>query len=287
MPTRKPTRAEVEALRRDIHHHNYRYYVLDDPEISDADYDEKLRRLEAIENECRSFAAATRRRSGLARPPSGTFKVVTRTVPMLSLDNAMSEEEVREWRDRLIRAVGEAGGTGYVCEPKIDGVAVELVYEKGLLVQASTRGDGVNGEDVTANARTIKSIPLRLHAEAKAQGARVAEHPRGDLHAHRRFRADQQTAGRKRRQTLRQPAQHRRGVAETDRSARHRGAAAPLLCVWCGEHRGTGIQSQWDQLQAFKHWGLPVNPLSQRCESIDGHHRVPRQAGRGAAEAPV
>ncbi|HEX6791990.1 MAG TPA: NAD-dependent DNA ligase LigA, partial [Candidatus Krumholzibacteria bacterium] len=151
MPTRKPARAEVEKLRRDIDHHNYRYYVLDDPEITDAEYDALLRRLEAIEAEWPEFRTPDSPTQRIGAPPEGAFGVVTRTVPMLSLDNAMTEEELREWRDRLVRAVGSAGETGYVCEPKMDGVAVELVYEKGNLVQASTRGDGVNGEDVTLN----------------------------------------------------------------------------------------------------------------------------------------
>jgi DNA ligase (NAD+) len=189
---------------------------------------------------------------------------------MLSLDNAMSEEEVREWRDRLIRAVGEAGGTGYVCEPKIDGVAVELVYEKGLLVQASTRGDGVNGEDVTANARTIKSIPLRLHAEAKGPKAPALLSIRGEIYMRiddfERINKQQEESGDKLYANPRNTAAG--SLKQIDPRVT---AKRPLRFFAYGAANigGTGIQSQWDQLQALKHWGLPVNPLSSRCEAID------------------
>jgi DNA ligase (NAD+) len=269
MPTRKPTRAEVEALRRDIDHHNYRYYVLDDPEIADAEYDRLLRRLEEIESGWPEFSSpdSPTQRVG-ARVPTAGFKVITRTVPMLSIDNAMDEEEVRGWRERLIRAVGTAGETGYVCEPKMDGTAVELVYEKGSLVQASTRGDGVNGEDVTANARTIRAIPLRLRDDGPKPPALLSV--RGEIYMRiadfERINKKQAEEGDKLYANPRNTAAG--SLKQIDPNVT---AQRPLRFFAYGAAglSRTNIHSQWQSLEAFKQWGLPVNPLSQRCDSIE------------------
>ncbi len=269
MPTRKPTRTEVEAIRRDLDHHNYRYYVLDDPEISDAEYDRLLRRLEAIEAEWPEFRSAESPTQRVGAPVSTTgFKVITRTVPMLSIDNAMDEAEVREWRERLIRAVGPAGETGYVCEPKMDGTAVELVYEKGSLVQASTRGDGTNGEDVTANARTIRAIPLRLRDDGAKPPALLSV--RGEIYMRKadfaRINQKQAEEGDKLYANPRNTAAG--SLKQIDPRVT---AVRPLRFFAYGAAglAGAGIQTQWESLEAFKKWGLPVNPLSERCNSIE------------------
>jgi DNA ligase (NAD+) len=272
MPTRKPTRAEVDALRRDIDHHNYRYYVLDDPEISDAEYDELLRRLQSIEDQWPELRTPDSPTQRVGAPPEGTFKVVTRGVPMLSLDNAMDEDEVREWRERLVRAVGPAGGTGYVCEPKMDGVAVELVYEKGSLVQASTRGDGVNGEDVTLNARTIKAIPLRLRDDAGKQKPNPPQSlsVRGEVYMRiedfERINQKQADAGEKLYANPRNTAAG--SLKQIDPRVT---ATRPLRFFAYGAVNigSTGIDSQWALLESLKAWGFPVNPLSRRCDSLD------------------
>lgn len=269
MPTRKPTRAEVEALRRDIDHHNYRYYVLDDPEIADAEYDRLLRRLEEIESGWPEFSSpdSPTQRIG-ARVPTAGFKVITRTVPMLSIDNAMDEEEVRAWRERLIRAVGTAGETGYVCEPKMDGTAVELVYEKGRLVQASTRGDGVNGEDVTANVRTIRAIPLRLRDDGPKPPALLSV--RGEIYMRiadfERINQKQAEEGDKLYANPRNTAAG--SLKQIDPRVT---AERPLRFFAYGAANlpRTGINSQWELLEALKAWGLPVNPLSQRSDTIE------------------
>jgi DNA ligase (NAD+) len=273
MPTRKPTRAEVEALRRDLDHHNYRYYVLDDPEISDAEYDALLRRLEAIESEWPEFRSAdspTQRVGALA--PTAGFNVVTRTVPMLSIDNAMDPEEVAEWRNRLVRAVGAAGETDYVCEPKMDGVAVELVYEKGSLVQASTRGDGVHGEDVTANVRTIRAIPLRLRTDDGSKKHKIPNllSVRGEIYMRiadfERINQKQADSGDK------LYANPRNTAAGSLKQLDPRVTAERPLRFFAYGAAGlasTGIDSQWESLEAFRQWGLPVNPLSARCDTVD------------------
>jgi DNA ligase (NAD+) len=272
MPTRKPTRAEVEALRREIDHHSHRYYILDDPEIPDAEYDALLRRLEKIEAEWPEYRTPDSPTQRVGAPPTDAFKVVTRRVPMLSLDNAMNEEEMREWRERLVRAVGDAGARGYVCEPKMDGVAVELVYQDGALVQASTRGDGVNGEDVTLNARTIRAVPLRLRRDG---GKRDPKPPsllsvRGevfmriaDFEAINRKQAD---SGEKLYANPRNTAAG--SLKQLDPRVT---AARPLrFFAYGAAHIGsTGVDSQWTLLQTLRVWGLPVNPLSERCETIE------------------
>src|SRR5215469_500632 len=154
--------AEAESLREQINHHNYRYYVLDDPEITDAEYDHLMRRLEELEQahpEIRTLDSPTQR---VGAAPSQEFAAVRHRRMMLSLGNAMSAEEMLEFDRRIKRFLRSDGDLEYVAEVKLDGLAVELVYEDGHLTVGSTRGDGINGEDVTQNIRTIKSVPLRL-----------------------------------------------------------------------------------------------------------------------------
>jgi len=154
----------VEELRELVNHHLYRYHVLDDPEISDAEYDELIRELRALEDRFPELITpdSPTRRVGAA--PAGLFRPVPHRAPMLSLDNAFSEEELRAWGARVER--GLAGATAsFACELKIDGVACALTYEGGVLTQAATRGDGRTGEDITANVRTLKAIPRRLRVD--------------------------------------------------------------------------------------------------------------------------
>jgi DNA ligase (NAD+) len=155
----------VRQLRAEIERHNHRYYVLDDPEISDADYDALFRELQQFEQrhpELITSASPTQRVGGA---PLSAFPAVAHGTPMLSLNNAFSEEEVCNF-DRRIREALDVGTVQYCAEPKFDGLAISLRYEDGVFVQGATRGDGYSGEDVTANLRTVRSIPLRLRGEA-------------------------------------------------------------------------------------------------------------------------
>src|SRR5438094_1254701 len=161
-PNLEQLETEAESLREQINHHNYRYYVLDDPEITDAEYDRLMRRLEELEQahpEVRTPDSPTQR---VGAAPSQEFGVVRHRRMMLSLGNAMKAEEMLEFDRRIKRFLRSEDDIEYVAEVKLDGLAVELVYEEGHLKVGSTRGDGVNGEDVTQNIRTIKSVPLRL-----------------------------------------------------------------------------------------------------------------------------
>ncbi len=160
----------IEELRRQIRYHEERYYVLSDPEIADAEFDALMKELERLEAENPDLVTTdspTRRVGGRA---AAGFETVEHAQPMLSLDNAYSEEELRAFDERVRRGLGETGSVPdsvpYVAELKIDGLSVAVTYHDGVLVRGATRGDGVRGEDVTANVRTIRSIPLRLRGDA-------------------------------------------------------------------------------------------------------------------------
>ena len=154
----------VEELRELINHHLYRYHVLDDPEVSDAEYDELIGELRALENGFPELITPDSPTQRVGAAPAELFRPVPHRAPMLSLDNAFSEDELRAWGARVDRGLAGATPT-FVCELKIDGVACALTYEDGVLTVAATRGDGRVGEDITANVRTLKSIPRRLDTE--------------------------------------------------------------------------------------------------------------------------
>jgi DNA ligase (NAD+) len=161
----KAAAKRAEELRRQLEYHGHRYYVLDDPEISDADYDaliNELRDIEAASPELRTPDSPTQRVGG---KPLDKFEPVKHLQPMLSLANARNADELRAWEARVRKLAEQEewkGEVEYVTEPKIDGLAISLVYENGVLVRGATRGDGETGEDVTQNLKTIKSIPLRV-----------------------------------------------------------------------------------------------------------------------------
>jgi DNA ligase (NAD+) len=161
MTAPRTARSRARELREQLHEHNYRYYVLDDPSISDAQYDALLRELQALEAqypELQTDDSPTRR---IGAPPRAAFGAVRHAQRMLSLDNAFSDAELEAF-DRRVRELLEVDSVDYAAEPKLDGLAVSLRYRDGVLVQAATRGDGTTGEDVTQNVRTIDSVPLKL-----------------------------------------------------------------------------------------------------------------------------
>jgi DNA ligase (NAD+) len=158
--------ARAAELRAQIAQHDYRYYVLDDPLVSDADYDRLMQELRALENADPSLVTADSPTQRVSGTPSGAFGEVVHTLPMLSLDNAFTEEDLGAFDRRIHERLGVSGDLDYVAEPKLDGLAVAVTYRNGLLERAATRGDGVTGEEVTANVRTIRTVPQRLRGEA-------------------------------------------------------------------------------------------------------------------------
>src|ERR1700723_907148 len=181
MPATKDIEKKIEALREKIRHHEYLYHVLDQPEISDQDYDKLLRQLKDLEAENPSLITLDSPTQRVGGKPREGFVKVAHSSPMLSLDNTYSEEELRAWERRVHELSGRSD-VDYVCELKLDGMSLALIYENGKLVRGVTRGDGSVGEDVTLNVRTVRSIPLLIPAEKlKKAGIPADFEVRGEL----------------------------------------------------------------------------------------------------------
>lgn len=161
-------RQRVADLRRDIEYHNYRYYILDDPEIPDSEWDRLLQELRELEGIYPSLITADSPTQRVGATPTDEFAEVRHRLPMLSLDNAFSEDDLNNFDRRVRERLGVDSDVEYSAEPKLDGLAISVTYERGVLVRAATRGDGATGEDVTANVRTIRSVPLHLRGSAPA-----------------------------------------------------------------------------------------------------------------------
>lgn len=160
--TSAPLRQEVEALRAQLNQHNYRYYVLDDPSIPDVEYDRLLRQLQTIEAQHPELISQDSPTQRVGAQPLAAFGEVTHEMRMLSLDNAFNDDEMRDFERRIKDRLKDSSELEFVCEPKLDGIAVSLLYENGIFVRGATRGDGQTGENITQNLRTVPSIPLTL-----------------------------------------------------------------------------------------------------------------------------
>src|SRR5215211_66990 len=169
MAAAEPTQ-RVAELSEQLQYHLYRYHVLDDPIISDAEYDALIRELRTIETDHPELITLDSPTQRVGAPASEKFAKVRHPVPMLSLGNAFDEGDLRAWRERVARVLGDSAPIAFVVEPKIDGLAIALTYEHGRLVRGATRGDGEVGEDVTANLRTISSVPLVLGDRSRELG---------------------------------------------------------------------------------------------------------------------
>jgi len=260
---------EAESLREQINHHNYRYYVLDDPEITDAEYDRLMRRLEELEQahpEIRTPDSPTQR---VGAAPSQEFGVVRHRRMMLSLGNAMSAEEMLEFDRRIKRFLRSDSEIEYVAEVKLDGLAIELVYEDGYLTVGSTRGDGINGEDVTQNIRTIKSIPLRLLKPAAAAVPKLLE-VRGEVILPRR--AFERLNDERIKANEPPFANPRNAAAGSLRQLDPRITASRPLEIFCHSHgmiQDLQFKTQWEFLNGIKQLGLRINPRSRLCRNVD------------------
>jgi DNA ligase (NAD+) len=267
-------------LREEIEYHNYRYYVLDDPEISDAAYDSLLKELEGLEERFPELKTSNSPTQRVGSAPLEEFGQVPHTIPMLSLANAMEEEAVIEFDQRVKRFLKTDAEIEYVVEPKMDGVAIELIYEQGELVVGSTRGDGYIGENVTKNLRTIKTIPLHLNERKEAAPARLEV--RGEVYMEV---SDFKTLN-KRQERLGETlfANPRNAAAGSLRQLYSTVTAQRPLKIFCygvGEVRGKTFGSQWEVLQTLPVWGLRTNPLVLRCrnirEAIDYYRKINAQ----------
>ncbi len=262
---------QIEQLRQQLHEHNYRYYVLDDPQITDAEYDRLMRRLQELEGAFPDLVSSDSPTQRVGAAPLAVFGTVLHSLPMLSLDNAFSPAEVRDFDTRVKRQLGQLEPIEYVAEPKIDGLAVELVYDEGLLVQGSTRGDGVRGEDITQNLRTIKTIPLRLIASTPASiPRRIRIDVRGEVYLTKRD--FQRLNARREEEGVPTFANPRNAAAGSLRQLDPRvtaGRPLEFFCYGVGHVEGVTFQSHWDVLQSLSRWGFKINPHSELCQGIE------------------
>lgn len=260
----------IDWLRREIERHNYLYYVLNAPVISDEAYDALMHELVDLETRFPQYITSDSPTQRIGAQPSERFGQVTHSVPMLSLDDAFSPAEVRDFENRVKKIINQTNGITFTVEPKIDGLAVEIVYENGILTQASTRGDGYTGEDVTANVKTIKSVPLRLH---RPEGITIPQRleARGEVFIHKQaFKEYNEERLHNNEPPFANP---RNAAAGSLRQLNPQITAQRPLDIFfygIGDIRPfPGIYTQWEVLQSLKSLGLKINPLIKRVKTIE------------------
>jgi DNA ligase (NAD+) len=257
---------ELERLADEIAKHDRHYHGGDAPLISDADYDALRRRNDAIEARLPKLIRPDSPSHRVGAKSSEKFGKVRHAVPMLSLDNAFNDEGIGEFVARVRRFLGlkDDAQLVFVAEPKIDGLSASLRYEHGVFVQGATRGDGMEGEDITANLRTIKDIPLRLHGRAPA----VLE-VRGEVYmTHANFAALNKRQEKDGKPVYANPRNSAAGSVRQLNPAITASRDLNFFAYAWGETSALPADSQWGMLQAFKAFGLRVNPLVRRCEAV-------------------
>ncbi len=256
----------AKKLRAALEQHSHRYYVLDDPTVSDSAYDEMFRELVGLEGQYPELQSGSSPTQRVGAPPADKFESVRHARAMLSLDNVTSAEEFLEFDERVRRQAGESALVQYMAEPKLDGIAVEIVFENGELIVASTRGDGVNGENITANVKTIRSVALRLRESDARWPVPTRLDVRGEVIFGRR---DFEELNRQR-ELNGEPlfANPRNAAAGSLRQLDSRITATRPLDVYfhgLGLVEGVSFDSLVELFEAFRSWGLRTNPLNRFC----------------------
>tara|TARA_Y100000310_G_scaffold89999_1_gene87245 strand:+ start:2152 stop:4164 length:2013 start_codon:yes stop_codon:yes gene_type:complete len=255
-----------ENLRRQIEQHNYRYHVLDDPEISDVEYDKLFRQLIELEETHPALKTPDSPSRRVGAPPLAKFGSVTHRSLMLSLDNAMNRDELIAFDGRLKRALDSQDEITYIAEPKLDGLAISLVYENGLLSTGATRGDGRTGEDITQNLRTIHTIPLRLQGQAVPPIVEI----RGEVFIEK----EQFKKLNRKREEAAEPAfaNPRNAAAGSLRQLDSSVTAERPLKFFAYEltsAEGINYTSHGESLEQLQKWQVPVNPNISNCTNIE------------------
>ena len=269
--------SRIADLRTKLNDHNFRYYVLDDPVISDSQYDELLRELQSLEEAHPKLITPDSPSQRVGASPLSAFGSITHRQPMLSLANAMNTDELVAFMDRIKKGLDTEENVEMIAEPKLDGLGVELVYENGLFIHGSTRGDGFTGEDITQNLKTIGAIPLSLRTEDRESPDLLEV--RGEvfmtLSGFKKLNEQRQAEG------LLTFANPRNAAAGSLRQLDSAITATRPLSIYCyesGEISGPSFGTHIDFLNALKEWGFPVNPESCIVEStsdmIDFHARL-------------
>ncbi|MFI4889596.1 MAG: NAD-dependent DNA ligase LigA [Steroidobacterales bacterium] len=290
MNTRKSTKtaagvaARAQELRDLIHRHDYLYYSLDAPEIPDAEYDRLMRELVAIETQDPRLRTADSPTQRVGGAPLTAFGQVRHRIPMLSLDNAFSEEEVREFDRRVRERLGTDAAVSYSAEPKLDGLAVSATYEEGVLVRGATRGDGETGEDITQNLKTIGALPLKLQGKDVPRVLEVRGEVFMPLAGFERFNREAAARGEK---TLINP---RNAAAGSLRQLDPRISASRPLDIFiygCGYVEGGELPPRQGELfKTLQRWGFRVCPLNRIVASIDACLAYYREIGAARATLP-
>ncbi len=269
--------SRIADLRTKLNDHNFRYYILDDPVISDSQYDELLRELQSLEEAHPKLITPDSPSQRVGASPLSAFGSITHRQPMLSLGNAMNTDELVAFMDRIKKGLDTEKNVEMIAEPKLDGLGVELVYENGLFIHGSTRGDGFTGEDITQNLKTIGAIPLSLRTENRESPDLLEV--RGEvfmtLSGFKKLNEERQAEG------LPTFANPRNAAAGSLRQLDSAITATRPLSIYCydsGEISGPSFGTHIDFLNALKEWGFPVNPESSIVEStsdmIDFHARL-------------
>jgi len=265
--TTKEIEQSIKKLREDIHYHNYCYYVLDSPVISDAEYDRLMRELIELEEKYPHLITPDSPTQRVGAAPLEKFGTVRHALPMLSLENAFDKAEAREFEQRIKRFLRMDGFIDYVVEPKMDGLAIEIVYEDGLLSTASTRGDGVTGEDVTQNVRTIKSIPLSLQ---RGESIPRRLEARGEVFLSlKAFKEINQQRIRDGEPPFANPRNAAAGSLRQLDTRVTAGRPLDFFAYGVGVVEGRSFNGQWETLTALPKWGIKVNPLIRCCKGIE------------------
>ena len=264
--TQKDVQARLDELRGQVNHHLYRYHVLDDPEISDAEYDRLFDELKALEEEHPDLIAPDSPTQRVGAPASERFRKVEHLTPMGSLEKVTDDESLVKWADDVRKRLDSDDPVAYVIEPKIDGLAVNLTYENGLLTRGATRGDGVQGEDVTVNLRTIPSIPLRMQGDDAPPVVEVRGEVYMPLSGFRELNERIADLGQKLAPNPRNAAAG--SLRQKDSSI----TASRPLAIWAyglGLVEGLGLETHWDELEWLREHGFRTNPFAERLETIE------------------
>jgi DNA ligase (NAD+) len=265
--SKEQARRQIEALREGIEHHDYLYYVKDRPAISDETYDRLFRRLQDLERAFPEFAAADSPTRRVAGQPASRLEKVRHTAPLLSLNAVQQAGEVADY-DRMVRRQTGSAHVEYVAEPKFDGLSVEVVYEKGTFVRGTTRGDGVTGEDISHNLKTIRAVPLHLRAGRAGIPAFLAV--RGEVFMRKsQFQKLNKMRLERGEEPFANPRNAAAGMVRQLDPKKVAGTALDVVFYDILEVQGRTFASDWEMLERLLRWGLPTDPHNRRCASLE------------------
>ena len=255
---------QIETLRQELHDHNHRYYILDEPIISDYEFDQLLQTLQDLEKKYPDFSDPNSPTKRVGGGITKSFDTVPHKYPMYSLSNTYSKEELLQWEERLKKALGEEAQIEYTCELKFDGASISLTYENGVLVKAITRGDGVQGDNITTNVKTIKTIPLKL----KADFPKFFEIRREILLPWEGFHKMNEQRAALGEPLYRNPRNTASGSLKLQDSRIV--ADRPLTCfLYSLAGNSLPVSSQFEALTKAREWGFKVPESAEKVNSID------------------